>query len=441
MAEQFIIRGGKPLSGEIKILGSKNAATKIMVASLLTSEPCVLTNVPLSEDISITAELCRAVGSRIEFINHTCQIETRRITTSLIPELSRRNRIPILALGPLLHRQGFAEIPVLGGCPIGHRPINLHIEALNRMGAKIERREKSYYAEAKKLRGTKIELLYPSVGATENIILAATLSEGKTEIRNAAVEPEILNLADVLISMGAKIKVAAEQRLIEIEGVKKLTGFRAEVIPDRNEIVSFAVAALATRGEILILETTPKINLKNFSQVDYLDSFLEKTREIGGAIEPTPRGLRLSGQNYQASFVETAPHPAFMTDWQQPFCVLLTQAQGESIIHETVYEDRFGYTKDLKRMGAKIAISDECPPNNKCRFAGQTFNHTARISGSTKLHGENIVMTDIRAGMAHIIAALTAEGESKISGIEHTDRGYEKLDERLREIGAEIKRV
>lgn len=432
MGKKFIIKGGRPLKGGVEIRGSKNAASKMIIASLLTKEPCLIENVPASSEIDITRELCESVGSEVTIdAQHNCRIETAAIKNSLVPTLSRRNRIPILALGPLLHRQGFAEVPVLGGCPIGHRPINFHVEALTKMGVLIERRENSYYAEANGIRGADIEFAYPSVGATENVLLAATLARGKTVIRNAAVEPEIINLTEMLKSMGANISYDIGARQVSVEGVDKLRGTQIRVMPDRNEIVSMAIAALATGGNILIKDI----------EENYLESFLKKVREAGGSYELGSRGIRFWGQKpYRAVSIETSPHPGFMTDWQQPFCVLLTQAEGQSIIHETVYEDRFGYTKDLNRMGANIKVHDGCLAD-PCRFQGQTHNHSARISGPAKLYGRKLMMTDIRAGMAHIIAALAAEGESVISGVEHIDRGYEKIDERLRELGADIKRV
>lgn len=431
--EKFLIRGGRALEGEVLIRGSKNAAPKMMVASLLTDEPCFIENIPISAEIDITKELCEDIGSEVVFPeDHICRIETREVKTSLVPELSRKNRIPILALGPLLHRSGSAEVPVLGGCPIGHRPINLHIEALNKMGVRVERRERSYFAEAREIRGAQIEFPFPSVGATESVILTGVLAHGKTIIKNAAVEPEILNLIGMLKAMGARIEVRVESRVIQIEGVKKLHGARIRVMPDRTEAVSFAVAALATRGNVFLQSV----------EEEPLRAFLIKVREAGGKFEAKNKGIRFWGEgSYLASFIETSPHPGFMTDWASPFCVLLTQARGQSIIHETVYEDRFGYTKDLGRMGARVEVSDECPGEQRCRFFGKTFNHSARITGPTKLKGTEITMTDIRAGMAHIIAALIAEGESVITGVEHVDRGYERIDERLRALGADIKRV
>lgn len=434
MAELFKIQGGGALRGKVEVRGSKNVSSKMMIASLLTEEPCVIENISLSADTLITKELCERVGSRAYFDekNHRCFMETQKVTRSRVPELSGRNRIPVLALGPLLQRTGRAEVPVLGGCPIGHRPINFHVEALSKMGARIERRPNSYYAEAPQgLHGEEIEFPYPSVGATESVILAAALARGKTVIRNAAVEPEILNLIDMLKAMGAKIECSGETREISIEGASRLCGVKARSMADRNEAVSFAVAALATGGDIFMEGV----------EESYLKPFLEKVKEIGAFYGIRGGGIRFWGRPpYRATSLETSPHPGFMTDWQQPFTVLLTQSEGQSIIHETVYEDRLGYARDLERMGAKIEVREECGLN-PCRFYGMGYRHSARISGPTILRGVELVMRDIRAGMAHIIAALAAEGESVISGVEHIDRGYEKIDERLRSLGAYIKRV
>lgn len=427
------IQGGRPLKGEVQIRGSKNTASKMMIASLLTADPCIIENVPLSAETDITRELCEHIGSRAEVTKaRVCRMETPEIKNARLTELTRKNRIPILALGPLLHRQGFAEVPVPGGCPIGHRPINFHMEALKSMGAQVERRPNSYFVQAREIRGANINFPFPSVGATENVMLAAVLAQGRTVIHNAAVEPEILCLIGMLKSMGADIAQDEAGRAIEIQGVEKLHGASVRVAPDRNEAVSFAIAALATQGDIFVRGAEEK----------NLASFLEKIKEAGGAYEVKTEGIRFWGNGaYRAINIETSPHPGFMTDWQQPFSVLLTQGRGESIIHETVYEDRFGYAQDLNRMGARIGVSGVCPEGSACRFRGQGASHTASVSGPTKLQGREIVMTDIRAGMAHIIAALAAEGESVISGVEHIDRGYEKIDERLRQLGADIKRA
>lgn len=433
MNGKFVIQGGRKLEGEVDVRGSKNSAPKLMIASLLTEDPCTFENIPFSREIDITKELCELIGSTVSVTpDHCSTMETRDIKTSRVSAFTRKNRIPILALGPLLHRNGVAEIPVPGGCPIGHRPINFHIEALNRMGVRIERREQSYYAETDGIHGADIEFAMPSVGATENVILTAVRAEGKTVISNAAVEPEIMNLVDMLKRMGADIRCDLENRKITIEGVSKLHGTSIRVMPDRSEIVSFATAALATEGDIFI---------RNI-ELSYIQSFLEAMRAVGGGFEQSGDGLRFYGKKpYRPVNIETAPHPGFMTDWQQPFCVLLTQAEGESIIHETVYEDRLGYTKDLQRMGANIEVSDECLGGPVCRFHTHTFNHSARIIGPTPLKGAEISVADIRAGMANIIAALIADGESVLTNIWHIDRGYEKIDERLNDLGAEVMRV
>ncbi len=432
MEEKFLIKGGNPLKGEIRVRGSKNAASKLMIASLLTREPCKIENIPMSAEIDIVQELCESIGSRVIVADHTATVQTPEITTSRVPELSRKNRIPVLALGPLLHRKGAAEVPVMGGCYLGHRPINFHIEALHQMGVRIERREHSYYAEADTIRGSNIVLPYPSVGATETILLTAVLAQGTTTITNAAVEPEIHNLIQMLVAMGADIELDESSRNIFIKGVTQLRGAIMRVIPDRNEIVSFATAALATDGHVFIHDTEHAM----------LNTFLHAVRAIGGMADIQSDGIEFSGKRpYKPLVIETSPHPGFMTDWQQPFCILLTQANGESILHETVYDDRFAYVKDLKRMGADIEVSDECQGNAPCRFNGATFNHSVRVRGATTLHGAEITMTDLRAGMAHIIAALAASGESLISGIAHVERGYEKIDERLRSLGADIQRI
>ncbi len=270
------------------------------------------------------------------------------------------------------------------------------------------------------------------MGATENILLTATLAKGTTVISNAAVEPEIIGLIDMLSTMGAKIAADVEARKIVVEGVNGLGGVSARVIPDRNEAVSFAAAAIATRGKVLI---------RGVGDV-HLAAFIKKLREIGAGCEVKADGIIFSGSDFlEAVDIETEPHPGFMTDWQQPFSVLLTRAEGISVVHETVYEDRFGYARDLKRMGAAIAVNDECPSRAKCRFYNRTFNHLATIEGPRYLRGGEMVMSDIRAGMAHVIAALMAEGESRITGIAHLDRGYEKIDERLRALGADIRRI
>ncbi|TSC88916.1 MAG: UDP-N-acetylglucosamine 1-carboxyvinyltransferase [Parcubacteria group bacterium Gr01-1014_3] len=433
---KFIIRGGKKLEGEIRLAGAKNAATKMMVASILTSEPCVLENFPEIGDTEITAELCRSIGSNIEVENRpdgsVLKIHTPEIKNSKVISLSRRNRIPILALGPLLARVGEAEVPILGGDKIGPRPVDIHINALTAMGAEIEILEDRYVASAKNgLHGANITFRYPSVGATENTILAAVLAVGLTEIHNAAVEPEVLDLIKMLQQMGAIIEVGAN-RNIYIDGVKELRGVTYRIMPDRNEAVSFASLAVATGGRILVKE----------ARHDDLITFLNVLRKIGGEYEIQSGGIVFyrppENKILKPANIETDPYPGFMTDWQQPVAVLLTQADGDSTIHETVYEDRFSYVKDLNLMGAEIKVFSQCLGGGSCRFAGRDHNHSAAIHGPSKLKAANLEVRDLRSGIAHIIAALIADGESVITGAEEIDRGYERIDERLRKLGASI---
>lgn len=437
---KFIVRGGKPLSGEIKLAGAKDAAPKLMIASLLTDEVCRLVNFPHIGDTEITAELLRNIGSEVSIGKGAATLKTSSIKNCRVTELSRRNRIPILALGPLLARAGEAEVPILGGDKIGPRPVNLHLRALEALGVTIEVTPRSYYATAKNgLHGGLVELDFPSVGATENTILAAVLAQGETTIQNAALEPQVMSLVKMLQKMGAIIELGAN-RDIHIEGVKRLRGVEHKILPDRNEAVSLACLAIATNGKILV---------KDAAQ-DHLITFLNTVRRLGAEYEVVKEGIVfasdgkiLSGRPHLKSLrVTTGVHPGFMTDWQQPLAVLLTQAVGDSMIHETIYEDRFGYVKDLNAIGANIEVLSKCPNGEECRFDVKNYNHVAVIHGPTRLQGGGkFEVRDLRSGMVDVIAALVAEGESEISGVEEIDRGYEKIDERLRQLGADIKRT
>ncbi len=430
---RFIIRGGKSFHGHIRLAGAKNAATKMMIASLLTEEPCVLTNVPVIGDVAITEELCRSFGTRITGRGSVRELETSSIISTKVAMLSRRNRIPILALGPLLARVGEAELPLLGGDRIGPRPVDFHLAALKAMGAVVESGEKSYRAYAPRgLQGARIRFDYPSVGATENVVLAAVLARGRTVIENAATEPEVIALIKMLQNMGAIIELGAH-RTVYVDGVARLHGVKHEVLPDRNEAVSFACLAVATDGEIFVRDAVQ----------EHLITFLNAFRRAGGDYEVAEGGIRFArakGARLMGIAIETDTHPGFMTDWQQPFTVLLTQAEGISTVHETVYEDRFGYAADLNSMGAKVTVSSQCRGELPCRFDGKAFLHSISIEGSTPLHAASLHVRDLRAGIAHMLAALVAHGESVIEGVEEIDRGYEKIDERLKELGADIRR-
>lgn len=433
MPSTYHIKGGKPLNGTVELAGAKNAASKMMIAALLTDEKVILKNMPRQQESKITEEILLGVGAKTNWLEeHVVEVDASEISSPSVTSLSRKNRISILTLAPLLHRVGEAFVPVVGGDKIGPRPVNFHLDALKQMGAVIEELPEGYRATINgRLHGTKIELPYPSVGATETVILAGVLAEGRTVIKNAAIEPEIMELVKMLQKMGAIIEVGVGRRF-EIIGVKKLYGCQALVMPDRNEAVSYACMALATGGEIFVKGAVH----------DHLITFLNTVRKIGGTYEVREDGILFKRENgLHGIELETDTHPGFMTDWQQPFTVVLTQAEGTSVVHETVYEGRFGYTETLKTMGADISLFPNCLGEINCRFKGMNYKHAAVINGPTPLKAAPIVVPDIRAGLALVLAALVAEGESVLTGIEHLDRGYERLEEKLKGLGADIRRV
>ncbi len=423
------ITGGKALKGTVKIAGAKNAASKMIIASLLTADKVTLHNVPLQNETDIGRELVTTLGATTELIDHTLTLMTSAIASTTAMSLSRKNRLAILALAPLLHRSGEAFVPTLGGDKIGPRPVNFHIDTLEMMGASIEEDADGYHAKAPNgLKGCVINLPYPSVMSTESALLAGVLAKGRTVIKNAAIEPEIVELVMMLQKMGAIIEFGAG-RHIEIIGVTKLHGCEHTVLPDRMEAASFGSLALATRGEIFC---------EGANHRDMV-TFLNAVRLIGGDYEVRDNGILFIGASkYKGIQLETDTHPGFMTDWQQPFLVALTQAEGTSVIHETVFQERFGYTETLKEMGADITLFDSCLGEVECRFKDQNYKHSAIIKGSTKLHAASIKLMDIRAGLACIIAALVAEGTSELTGFEHLERGYEDLFGKLKAIGADV---
>ncbi len=430
MPDHFLVTGGQPLSGAVQLSGAKNAASKILLATLLSAEPSTITNVPRLGETDITAEILGHLGATVDRQGHDWTVTTSAVTRATVPQLSRKNRLPILTLGPLLARTGQAEVPVVGGDAIGPRPVNYHLAALKAMGAEVEVTERSFRARAKRLHGATLSLPYPSVGATETIALAAVMAEGRTVVRNAAVEPEVVDLLQMLQTMGAIIELGPNRTLV-IDGVSALRGTRYRVIPDRIEAASFGCLALATGGDIFVADAR---------QVDLL-TFLTAIRRLGGGFEVRPDGIRFfrSGR-LRGIRVETDTHPGYMTDWQQPMVALMTQADGESVVHETVYEDRFGYTKTLQAMGADIVTSADCWGQLPCRWWAHGHVHSCRVAGPTPLHPAEIAVPDIRAGMAHLIAALIADGRSRLTGVEHLDRGYQDLVPRLQRLGARLER-
>jgi len=430
---RFIINGGQQLSGEVQLTGAKNAASKMMIATLLTDEECTLKNFPQIGDTGITGELCRIFGSQLSFHDGSLTIRTPQIKNNKVTSLSWSNRIPILAIGPLLSRTGEVEVPLLGGDKIGARSVDMHLQALRQLGADIRVTASTYQATAKQgLRGARIDFLFPSVGATENVLLASVLAKGRTIVRNAAIEPEIIDLIKMLQKMGAIIELGAH-RTIYIDGVDRLRGVTHSVIPDRAVAVSFACLAVVTNSRIKVVG----------ARQDDLITFLNTLRKAGGDYDIDDDGITFyKGRDLQAVEIETDSHPGFMTDWQQPFVLLLTQANGTSVIHETIYDNRFGYIKYLNEMGANIKVFSKCLGELRCRFNGKGYYHSAIINGPTPIRPfETAIGDDLRWGMVTIIGALAAKGQSTISNIEQIERGYGKVDEVLKKLGADIRRA
>ncbi|HET7036737.1 MAG TPA: UDP-N-acetylglucosamine 1-carboxyvinyltransferase [Thermomicrobiaceae bacterium] len=429
----YAIEGGKPLCGHVRVSGAKNAATKEIVASLLTDEPVILQNVPRIGDIAVTLDVCASVGLASAWDSErpdTLRLATPAIRSPEVPlSFSGLNRIPILLLGPLLHRHGEAVVPMLGGDDIGQRPVDFHVRALEALGARVRFEDGRYIASADQLQGAVIELPYPSVGATENALFAAVLARGTTLIKNAAVEPEILDEIMLLQKMGAIIFVDTDRTLV-IEGVDRLHGARHTVINDRNEAASFAIAGIITGGEVLV----------EGAEQAHMLTFLNKLRQVGAGFEVEPEGIRFfhPGQPLAPIALETDVHPGFMTDWQQPFVMLMTQANGLSVVHETVYENRFGYTEALVAMGAEIQLFRQCLGEKACRFKSRDFAHSCVIKGPTPLRAADITIPDLRAGFSYLIAAAVAGGVSRISGLEYVARGYSNILEKFQSLGAEI---
>jgi UDP-N-acetylglucosamine 1-carboxyvinyltransferase len=432
------VRGGVPLTGEIRVRGAKNFVSKAMVATLLGDTPSRLYDVPNIRDVDVVRGLLELHGVRVSEEDGALVFDPANVDTANVDEINVHagsSRIPILFCGPLLHRLGHAFIPDLGGCHIGDRPIDFHLAALRQFGAVVDKTPEGLHLTAPAgLHGTKFELPYPSVGATEQVLLTAVRAQGVTELRNAAVEPEIIDLICALQKMGAIIQVHTD-RVIEIEGVPRLRGYSHRPIPDRLEVASWACAALATRGDIMV---------RGARQVDMM-TFLNVFTSVGGAFEvdDTPQGgIRFwhPGDELHAVALETDVHPGFMTDWQQPLVIALTQARGLSIVHETVYERRFGYTDALNTMGATIQVYRDCLGGTPCRFGRRDFKHSAVIAGPSKLHATELVIPDLRGGFSHLIAALAAEGTSTVYGVSLINRGYEDFDAKLAALGAQAER-
>ena len=420
--DRIAIIGGARLNGEIAISGAKNSAIKLMAASLLTDEPLRLTNMPRLADTRLLGRLLRRLGTEVveqdgdagpETVLHT-----REIVSALAPyDLVRQMRASFNVLGPLIARTGHAKVSLPGGCTIGARPVDLHLEALRALGASIDLHEGYVYAQAPRgLVGAEIAFPFVSVGATEHAMLAAVLARGETVLTNAAQEPELGDLADCLNAMGAKVSGAGTSTIV-IQGVDRLHGATHSVIPDRIETGTFALAAAMAGGEVRLTNT----------RCDFIDALLDKMVEAGVEVTRHADGMTIkrNGARLKAVEIETDPYPGFATDLQAQFMALMTLADGESVIRETIFENRFMHAPELSRLGADIAVS-----------GGE-----ARVRGVESLEGAPVMATDLRASVSLVIAALAARGETMVSRVYHLDRGFERLEEKLSACGANVRRI
>lgn len=415
---KYIVNKCKGLKGRVKISGSKNAVLPILAASLLANEAINLTDVPDLRDVSIMKEILETLGANINWNKKSerLDIDVKNISKMEAQyDLATKMRASFLVMGPLLAKMGYAKIPLPGGCAIGTRPIDLHLKGFAAMGAEISQQHGYVEAKSKKLQGSKIYLDFPSVGATENIIMAASMAKGQTVIENSALEPEVVDLANFLNEMGADIKGAGTDT-IKITGVDYLKGTTHDIIPDRIEAGTYMAAVALAKGEIVIENVV----------LDHLKPIVAKLKETGVTIEEKENNLYVSCKNKLKSIdIKTLPYPGFPTDMQAPFMSLVTTAEGTSIIIETVFENRYMHAGELSRMGAEIKID----------------GRTAVIEGMKKLTGTGVKATDLRAGAGLILAALVAEGTTEISDIYHIERGYCSIEQKLQALGVDIDKI
>jgi UDP-N-acetylglucosamine 1-carboxyvinyltransferase len=415
--DKIRVVGGRPLEGTVRISGAKNASLPALCAALLTDEPVRLTNVPEVRDIRTMGRVLAALGAATDFrVGGVVEVRARQLTSVEAPyELVKTMRASVLVLGPVLAREGRARVSLPGGCAIGARPINLHLLALEKMGAAITVEHGYVEARAERLRGAEIYFDTVTVTGTENLMMAASLADGETVLRNAACEPEVKDLADLLIAMGAKIEGAGTPTL-RVLGVPALHGASHRVIPDRIETGTYVVACAIAGGEIEIHECHPP----------HLEAVIEKLRETGIRIEEGPDNLRVRApRRLRAANVTTLPHPGFPTDMQAQYMALVTQAGGVSTITESIFENRYMHVAELERMGAHLRVD----------------GRTAQVTGPTPLSGAQVMATDLRASACLVLAGLAATGETIVDRVYHLDRGYYRIDEKLRGLGADIERI
>lgn len=416
----WVIQGGTPLRGTVPISGAKNAVLKLMAASVLSDQPCIITNAPRIADVGYILEVLQDLGAEAAWTgDHELRIHAERLDWLFIPlEAARRLRSSFVLLGPLLARAGKVIIPNPGGDRIGRRPVTVHVDGLRQLGAEIRYKNGYYFASAPNgLKGADVRLAEASVTGTENMLMAAVLADGRTIIRNAAAEPEVNNLVEFLNAMGGHVsRVEDDVHTLVVDGVRPgtLHAAQVEVIPDRIEAGSFAVAAAVTGGELFL----------KGARADHLEAFLDICRVTNVDVQAEKDGIRVGGrETYRPVHVRTEIYPGFPTDLQAPFSLVLVKADGVSVIEETLYEDRFDYTAALERMGARVWVSDA---------------HTAVFHGPCHLKGAEAEIPDLRAGATMVLAALAAEGETRVTGIEHVKRGYEDLVGKLSAVGAQF---
>lgn len=405
------------LEGKVKISGAKNAVLPAIAASLLTKEKIRLKNIPLVKDVFTILTLMKELGASYHIKKNSLSIQVKNINSyEASYELVRAMRASILVLGPLLARYGKALVALPGGCAIGSRPIDLHIHGFQKLGASISLEHGYIKAEAARLNGAEIEFEKKTVGGTENLLMAASLAHGETVLKNCSLEPEVSNLCDLLIKMGAKIAGVGEEK-IRIKGVEELGGAIHEIIPDRIEAGTFLVAGALTQGNIILTNVEPS----------HLDTIIEKLKYSGAKIEQIRNhSLQVIGSpEIKPQDITTSPYPGFPTDMQAQFIVLMTQASGTSIITETIFDRRFSHVNELLRLGANIEVSGD----------------KAIVKGKTPLSGAETIATDLRASASLVLAGLIANGETIINEVEHLDRGYEKIEEKLKSLGASIERL
>jgi len=414
--DKIVIEGGKRLKGEVKISGAKNAALPILVSSMLTDGQCIYSNVPGLKDVSSIKLLLSTLGARVDTDGNTVKINASGINNHQAPyDLVRKMRASILVLGPLLARLKKARVSLPGGCAIGARPINLHLKGLADLGASIELKHGYIEARADKLKGAEIYLDFPTVTGTENLMMAAALAEGTSYIKNAACEPEIKAMANVMNKMGADIKGAGTS-CIKINGVSSMNPASVSIIPDRIEAGTFMVAAALTGGDFTIVDCEP----------DHLGSVIDKLRRVGSKIEINKKCIHITGPDEIISVdIKTRTYPGFPTDMQAQFMVLMSVANGVSTISETIFENRFIHISEIKRMGANITVS----------------GNSAIVKGVPALSGAPVMASDLRASASLILAGLAASGKTEVNRIYHLDRGYEALEKKFKLLGANIKRV